>query len=292
MSEILFSPSSPGLGGKPAPGRRRGQRALRLLSVVLIVLGVLVLADAGITLVWQEPLSALYAKFQQDELKSALRRIERAQPTAAERLRLRRLTERRRILYLARRLRRQAPPGSAVGGIHIPRIDANYVVVYGTGTEELEQGPGIYTSQSYPGASFPGLGGTTAIAGHRTTFLAPFRHINELHRGDKILLDMPYAHFTYTVTGQHSVSPYDVTDAVRAVGYSRLVLSACTPPFSAAERLLVFARLTRTVPVGAALRSGPTSGARNRPARARGRRASAAHPPVAPSRQLPPVQST
>ncbi|HUN78007.1 MAG TPA: class E sortase [Solirubrobacteraceae bacterium] len=298
MSEILFTPSSSGLDGNPAPQRgrrRRGrQRLLRMASVLLVALGVLVLLDAGVTLVWQEPLSALYAKFQQDHLKDALRKIERAQPSASERLRLERLTERRRIAYLARRLRHQAPPGSAVGGIHIPRIGANYVVVYGTGTEELEQGPGIYTSHSYPGASFPGLGGTTAIAGHRTTFLAPFRNIDELRRGDRILLDMPYAHLTYTVTGQHSVSPYDVNAAVRDVGYSRLVLSACTPPFSAAERLLVFARLTRTVPVGAALRPGPTatSGARSRPARARGRRASVAHPPAAPSLPPPPVRST
>jgi sortase A len=255
VSELLYSNRPPG-------SRRtltmRG-RLLRWFSAALIALGVLVLLDAGVTLVWQEPLSALYAKFQQDNLKGALNRIERARPDAAELLRLARLSERRRIVYLARRLQREAPLGSAVGGIHIPRIGADFVVVYGTGNEELEQGPGIYTDRAYPGVRFPGLGGTTAIAGHRTTFLAPFRDINELHRGDRILLDMPYAHFTYTVTGQRSVDPDDVSAAVRDVGYSRLVLSACTPPFSAAERLLVFARLTRTVPVGAALRSGPVS---------------------------------
>jgi hypothetical protein len=63
---------------------------------------------------------------------------------------------------------------------------------------------------------------------------------------------MPYAHFTYTVTGQQVVWPNDVQAAVSQVGYSRLVLSACTPVFSAEKRLLVFARLTRTVPEGAA----------------------------------------
>ena len=63
---------------------------------------------------------------------------------------------------------------------------------------------------------------------------------------------MPYAHFTYTVIGQRVVAPTDVAAAVADVGYSRLVLSACTPLFSAAKRLLVYARLTRTVPVGAA----------------------------------------
>jgi sortase A len=121
------------------------------------------------------------------------------------------------------------------------------VVVKGTDTPDLESGPGIYSE-----TSFPGVAGTTAIAGHRTTYLAPFRHIDELHGGNRILLNMPYAHFTYTVIGQRVVLPTDVSAAVSNVGYSRLVLSACTPLFSAEKRLLVYARLTKTVPVGAA----------------------------------------
>src|SRR5208282_4046127 len=108
--------------------------------------------------------------------------------------------------------------------------------------------------------SFPGIPGTTAIAGHRTTYLAPFRHIDSLRPGNRILLNMPYAHFTYTVIVQEAVSPTDVRAAVGPVGYSVLVLSACTPLFSAAKRLLVFARLTRTVPIGAA-RAVPGGGA-------------------------------
>src|SRR5580692_2733744 len=81
-----------------APGRR----ALRALSVGLIVLGALALLDAGVTLVWQEPFSALYAKFQQDHLRGALHDLERAKPTAPESAHLARLaSERRRISYLA-----------------------------------------------------------------------------------------------------------------------------------------------------------------------------------------------
>jgi sortase A len=90
------------------------------------------------------------------------------------------------------------------------------------------------------------------IAGHRTTYLAPFRHIDALSAGDRISVDMPYAHFTYTVLGNRVVAPNSVGAAVADVGYTRLVLSACTPLFSAEKRLLVFARLTRTVPEGAA----------------------------------------
>jgi sortase A len=240
MSEVLFST-------RPQRGRT-SRRAWRALSIVFIFVGALALIDAGVTLVWQEPFSALYAKFRQDHLNGTLRAVERAAPTPVQRRVLASLPdERRRVAFLASELQRHAGDGSAVGRIEIPRIDASYVVVKGTDTSDLESGPGIYSE-----TNFPGVAGTTAIAGHRTTYLAPFRHINELRGGSRILLDMPYAHFTYTVIGERVVAPNDVEAAIGEVGYSRLVLSACTPLFSAAKRLLVFARLTRTEPVGAA----------------------------------------
>jgi len=229
---------------------RRPARAWRALAVVLIAVGALALIDASVTLVWQEPISALYAKLRQDHLSGALREVEHATPTPAERRVLASLPdERRRIAFLARALERHAGEGSAVGRIVIPRIGVSFVVVKGTSTSALQSGPGIYSE-----TNFPGIAGTTAIAGHRTTYLAPFRHIDALGTGSRILLDMPYAHFTYTVIGQRVVAPTDVRAAVGNVGYSRLVLSACTPLFTAAKRLLVFARLTRTLPVGAGRR--------------------------------------
>ena len=185
---------------------------------------------------------------RQDQLSGALRTVERAAPTPLERRALASLPdERRRVAFLAARLQRGAREGSAVGRILIPRIGASYVLVKGTSSEDLQSGPGIYSE-----TSFPGTAGTTAIAGHRTTYLAPFRHIDALRSGDRIMLYMPYAHFSYTVTGERVVSPTDVSAAISQVGYPRLVLSACTPLFSAEKRLLVYARLTRAVPVGAA----------------------------------------
>jgi sortase A len=242
MSGVLFTTRSP---------RRRGRtsrRAWRALSIALIAVGALALLDAGVTLVWQEPFSALYAKFRQDHLSGTLRAAERATPNAVEQRALASLPdERHRVAFLASELQRHAPNGSAVGRIVIPKINASYVMVKGTDTSDLESGPGIYSE-----TSFPGIAGTTAIAGHRTTYLAPFHNINELSPGNHILLEMPYAHFTYTVIGQRVVLPSDVAAAVANVGYTRLVLSACTPLFSAEKRLLVYARLTKTVPVGAA----------------------------------------
>jgi sortase A len=223
-------------------------RALRVAAILLIIAGVLALVDAVVTLVWQEPITALYALLQQDHLSADLSKVEHAAPTPVERVALASLAdERSRIAYLAGQLERRSGDGAAVGRIVIPRVGASYVIVDGTDTDDLIKGPGIYKE-----THFPGIPGTTAIAGHRTTYLAPFREINFLKSGNHILLDMPYAHFTYTVTGQRVVSPDDVPAAVSEVGYSRLVLSACTPVFSAAKRLLVYARLTRTVPVGAA----------------------------------------
>jgi sortase A len=209
---------------------------------------VLVLIDAGVTLVWQEPFSGIYASLQQEHLRSSLNAIDRAAPPPAVRSKLSRIhKENERIALLASAFEHKAKNGSAVGRIEIPHIGADFVMVKGTDTADLEKGPGIYSD-----TNFPGIAGTTAIAGHRTTYLAPFRRINELHKGDKIILRMPYARFVYEVTGQRSVLPSDVRAAVDYVGYTRLVLSACTPPFSAAERLLVFARIARIMPLGAA----------------------------------------
>ncbi len=283
MSEIPFTSTSPPRMASrrrapfsPAPRRRR-RRAPRVLAFVLIAVGALTLVDAAVTLVWQEPFTALYAKFRQDHLSGTLHAMEHAAPTAVERRALASLPdERARVTFLARRLERRTHGGDAVGRIVIPRIGASYVVVKGTGTGELESGPGVYRE-----TSFPGVPGTTAIAGHRTTYLAPFRHIDSLRAGNRILLDMPYARFTYTVIGRAVVAPTDVRAAVDPVGYSRLVLSACTPLFSAAKRLLVFARLTRTVPVGAA-RIVPGGGA-VRPIETRPSVATARHVRALPS---------
>jgi sortase A len=219
---------------------------MRALAALLILAGTGALIDAGVTLVWQEPFSALYAKLRQDHLSGALRKVEHAAPTAEERRQLVDLGDvRRRVAYLAGRLEGHTKNGSPVGRIEIPRIGASFVVVKGTDTSDLESGPGIYSE-----TVFPGMAGTTAIAGHRTTYLAPFRHVDLLRRGNTIALRMPYARFIYKVIDKRVVAPNDVDAAVGNVGYSRLVLSACTPLFSAAKRLLIYARLVRTVPVG------------------------------------------
>jgi sortase A len=223
------------------------RRALRAFSTVLIVAGALLIADAAITLAWQEPFSAVLARIQQDKLSGQLKQIERAGPTQAQRRALRTLpSDRKRIAFLARVTRSRAQTGAPIGRIRIAKIGADFVVVQGTDSASLRKGPG-----HYPATTFPGLSGTVAIAGHRTTYLAPFRNVDQLKHGDPIVLDMPYGRFTYAVQETRIVSP-DALWVTHDVGYDRLVLSACHPLYSAAKRIIVFARLRSVEPLGAA----------------------------------------
>jgi sortase A len=225
------------------------RRALRAISTVLIVAGVLMIADAGITLAWQEPVSALLARIEQNKLSGQLDKIEAAPPTRVQRRVLAALaTQQRRIAFLAREARRTAQTGDPIGRIAIPQIGADFVVVQGTDSATLRKGPG-----HYPSTTFPGLPGTVAIAGHRTTYLAPFRNVDELKHGDRIVLTMPYGRFSYAVERTQIVKPTALW-VTRDVGYQRLVLSACHPLYSAAQRIIVFARLQRVVALGAAKR--------------------------------------
>jgi sortase A len=212
-------------------------RALRALSTVLIVAGGLVLGDGITTLVWQEPLSALYNRVQQDALAGELESLEAAPPTPVEQRAIAHLPDpARRRAFRARALDRRTGPGDALGRLRIPAISLDTIVVEGTEGADLRSGPGHYEDTVLPGQR-----GTVGIAGHRTTYGAPFRAIDELARGDRIELRMPYGTFTYRVERTRIVAPTQV-DVVERVAYDRLVLTACHPLYSAEERIVVFAR--------------------------------------------------
>jgi sortase A len=146
--------------------------------------------------------------------------------------------ERRRLAFRARAFDRRVEPGDPMGRIVMPSIGVSEVFVEGTGTGDLRTGPG-----HYPATPLPGERGTVAIAGHRTTYGAPFRDIDDLDRGDRIELRMPYGRFVYRVERTRIVEPTE-TSVTDRVDHDRLVLSACHPLYSAAKRIIVFARLT------------------------------------------------
>ncbi len=233
---------------EPSAPPRRGSRVrslLRALSTVLIVSGVLLLTDAGLTIFWQEPLSALYNHFQQSDLSVQLEGDLKGSlaPTPVEKKALASLPDAAgRIAFAARALDRKIKPGQPIGRILVPRIGLDKVIVDGTTTDILPKGPG-----HYPATPLPGAPGTVAIAGHRTTYGAPFRHVDELKRGDRIELRMPYAEVTYAVERLRIVPP-TATYVTGRRSYDRLVLTACHPLYSAAKRIVVFAREIRAKP--------------------------------------------
>lgn len=219
----------------------------RSVSTVIISAGAILTADAAVTLAWQEPLTHLFTLRQQAVLDGRLATLQAAPVPPDQRLALRQLRgARARVAFLARSLDRSVAPGSAIGEISLPRIDERFVVVKGSDPADLRKGPG-----SYDGVGLPGTPGTAAIAGHRTTYGAPFRDLDKLKPGDSIKVSMPYARFTYRVERTRIVQPDDLSVLTRR-RYDRLVLSACHPLYSADQRIVVLARLERTEPTGVA----------------------------------------
>jgi sortase A len=214
------------------------RRALRILSVALVTAGIVILVDVGVTLAWKEPASSIYGSIQQGNAEDQLEALSDDFPSDADIRALERVTGvREKVRLLAERFAGRVEPGTGIGNIRVPAAGLDAVVVEGTDTSALQRGPG-----HYPETPFPGEGGTVAIAGHRTTYLAPLRHIDELAEGDPIAIEMPYASFTYEVDSIEVVEPTDV-EVVAPVGHERVVLTACHPLYSDAQRIAVSGRL-------------------------------------------------
>jgi sortase A len=213
-------------------------RLLHILSTALITAAIVLFADIGLTLAYEEPLTSIYASVQQRNAANELDETEASYPSRADQRAVARIRNRKeRIATLAQRFGARAEPGEAIGRLRAPTMgDLDIVVVQGTDTASLQKGPGHFLD-----TPFPGQGGTVGIAGHRTTYGAPFRDAESVERGDRMVLEMPYGKIFYRVQKTEVVDPTDV-GVVKYVGYERLVLSTCHPVYSAAQRLIVFAR--------------------------------------------------
>jgi sortase A len=126
------------------------------------------------------------------------------------------------------------PDGEPVGIIRIPKIGVDKVVVEGTTVADLRKGPGHYS-----GTPLPGQQGNAAIAGHRTTYGAPFADLDQLSRGDLISVQTVGGTFEYEVTDVFVVSPSAVLDPPADEDAAILTLTTCNPKYSASERLVV-----------------------------------------------------
>lgn len=211
------------------------RRALRFLGLLMILGGLLGLGWTVLVWQWQDPFTAYYTHRQQSRLAAELDRRDarfqtserRGQPLAAAR---------RTVSAEAARYRRSLHRGDPVGRLTIGAIGLRVVVVQGTDRDSLKKGPGHYA-----GSLLPGQGGLVYLAGHRTTYLAPFSHIDTLKPGDRVVLELPYGTFRYVVTGHRIVRATDA-GVLRPRRREELVLQACHPRFFASHRYLVYAR--------------------------------------------------
>jgi sortase A len=223
----------------------------RKAGVALIAVGVALCAWIGVTVWWGDPFTSLYTRHEQHVLTGRLERLDRqwaarrASSAAAARARANLATRRLALRGSAIAFSRSLREGQPFGRIIIPRLHLNMVVVEGTSERDLEKGPGHYNAASGVKTSLPAMGGVVAVAGHRTTYLHPFRHVDELRPGDAILLRMPYGTFRYTVYHHRIVDPTDWS-ILRRRRFEKLVLSACHPLYSASHRWVVFARLAES----------------------------------------------
>ncbi len=216
-------------------------RLARISGALMLGAGVLTLAWALLVWQWQDPFTALYTHWQQHQLAQSLdRELAAFRPLGAATGGA--AAERRAVALDARRFRREARPGEAIGRIGINRIGLHMVLVDGTDHDSLKKGPGRDARSAMPGQNR-----LVYIAGHRTTYLAPFSHIDAIRPGDAITLQMPYATFTYRAFTHRVVSASDLS-VLKSPPHEQLELQACHPRFFATHRYIVYARLVSVAP--------------------------------------------
>ena len=208
------------------------------LGTVLLVVGIGILGWAATVYLWKDPFTTAYTAYEQRQLESALdRQFEAWRPLRTPVSRpgkppLRRDDVRRE----ARRYRLASHDGDALAKLKVPRLGLSTVMVNGTSVSDLRRGPGRHLETYMPGERQ-----LVYVAGHRTTYGAPFSDIDKLRRGDPITVELPYATIEYRVTAHRIVDDNDLS-VLKSEGYEQLVLQACHPRFFASERYLVYAR--------------------------------------------------
>src|SRR2546427_7852877 len=218
------------------------RRPLRILGTVLVVAGSLTLVWAVVVWQWQDPFTALYTKWKQHQLSSQYDKRVHTFVGSVSGGSL--AAERGSIAREAKAYRDDSARGEAIGRLHVPRIGLKMVLVNGTDHDTLKKGPGRDLR-----TFMPGQGKLVYIAGHRTTYLAPFSHIDRLRRGDRVTIEMPYATFVYRITG-HRIVPGSDLAVLASHGRETLELQACHPRFFATHRYIAYAVPVQVIPRG------------------------------------------
>ena len=219
------------------------RRPLRILGTVLIVAGSLTLIWALVVWQWQDPFTALYTKWKQHQLASQYEK--RAQHYTGSVAGTSLAAERSSIAREAKAYRGHSTRGEAIGRLRVTRMGLSMVLVNGTDHDTLTKGPGRDLRTFMPGENR-----LVYIAGHRTTYLAPFSHIDRLRSGDRVTIEVPYGTFIYAVTRHRIVKSTDLS-VLRSPRHDLVELQACHPRFFASHRYIAYARLLRVEPRGA-----------------------------------------
>jgi|tagenome__1003787_1003787.scaffolds.fasta_scaffold20149621_2 sortase A len=220
------------------------RRLARILGTLMIAAGALTLVWVVVVWRWEDPFTALYTHVQQGRLAHAYDR--RAAAFAPRAVHGNLASMERTVAGEARAYARTLHTGDPVGRIRIGRIGLNMIVVQGTDHHTLEKGPGHYLQ-----SGLPGEGHLIYVAGHRTTYLAPFAYIDNIRAGDYVTFSVPYGTFTYRVT-RHYVVTDDRLTVLQDHGREILRLQACHPRFFATHRYIVDATLVSVAPRGGA----------------------------------------
>jgi sortase A len=222
------------------------RRLLRISGSLLIVAGLLMVVWAIVVWRWEDPFTRFYTALEQRELESSYEaRLEdyerRAAPIPGASGGMERTTPRVPVTWLraaARQYRLSSSRGDALGHLRIPRLGVDMVFVNGTDSATLKRGPGRWAGRA---SYMPGEGHLVYVAGHRTTYSAPFSRIDKLDPGDEVVLELPYATLEYRVT-RHEIVRADELRVLRSSGREVLALQACHPRFFASHRYIAYAR--------------------------------------------------
>lgn len=214
---------------------------MRTLGTLMIVAGVGSLGWAVTVWQWEDPFTALLNWREQRGLAEVFdRRLDGTRPIGVSVADMRESLPRDAASW-----RKELGRGDAVARLRVPRLDLDEIVVNGTDTASLKRGPGRYL-----GSKMPGEGHLVYIAGHRTTYGAPFSRLDRLRKGDRVFVDLPYGTFEYAITGKRIVVA-SKTSELKSRGFEQLALQACEPRFFATHRLIAYAKPVALTPPGA-----------------------------------------
>jgi sortase A len=230
------------------------RRAINIVGTVMAVAGAAVLVWVIVVWRWQDPFTALYTHWKQHQLARSYNQLfEQYRPVRLPQRTASLAATRRAIAREASLYRRDTHPGQAIGRIKVPRLGLNMILVDGTDHDSLTKGPGR-DLRTY----MPGQGQLIYIAGHRTTYLAPFAHIERLQPGDVVTLEVPYATFRYRIYRHRIVDANDLS-VLRTHNREVVELQACHPRFFATQRYIAYGSIVRIEPRGGPAFTPPTN---------------------------------